>query len=79
MTLNYATKDDLEHLIILPSPLLCWHYRCRLPYLAYVVCALLDIKPKALCVLGKHSTNRATSPAYHVEMFKEQTSSTYGH
>jgi hypothetical protein len=52
-------------LVLLPPPPECWDYRGRAPHPAY---AVLGIEPRALCMLGKHSTIQATYPAYVMMM-----------
>lgn len=77
ISLNYAAADNLEHLNFLPPRLMCWNYIWKPPHIIYVIYALLEIKPRALCMLGKLSPNWATSPAQHIETFKEQITSMY--
>lgn len=48
LALNSLTLD------LLPPPSKYWDYRNALVLLVY---ALLGLKPKALCLLGKYSTN----------------------
>lgn len=52
--------DDVELLILLSPSFECLDYRSEPLALAYET---LEIELRALCILGKHSTNWATSPA----------------
>lgn len=67
---DYVAKDDFE-LRILCLENWAKGMHC-LSYLAYV---LLRIKPRALCVLGKHFPNRVLPPALSLCFTKKDHSS----
>lgn len=53
----YVARNDLElRILVSPSPTR-WHYRGASPYLVY---EMLGMEPRALSMLGKHSTHRIT-------------------
>lgn len=47
----YVVKDGPERLILLSPPSKSWFYRPVPPYTVY---AVLGIKPKPLCMLGRN-------------------------
>lgn len=56
-------KDDLTLLIVLPPPVPCWDYRHAWPPTIYT---MLEMEPRASCVLGDPSTSCSASPALFV-------------
>lgn len=56
-------EDDLELLILFPLPPECLVYRYRRTHHVYDY-SVLGSKPKAVCLISKHSTNCATFPVY---------------
>lgn len=57
---NYVSEDDHELLVLLLQLFKCGDDRCAPHYLTYM---LLDIKSRALCKPGNHTTNGTTSLA----------------
>lgn len=51
ISICYVAKDNLELLILLPPPPKGWNTDVQPPLLIYV---LLEMEPRALCMLGKH-------------------------
>lgn len=62
--MNCIAKNDPELLILLPPPPERWHYRHCQHIQFYMV---LETEARASSVLGKHSTNWATSPGSQLE------------
>lgn len=62
-----VAKNGCEFLILLLLPSQSWDNRPVLPYLVYV---MLGTKPWDPCMLGKHSTNRATPPTVETVSWK---------
>lgn len=56
----YIAEDDFEFVILLPLPLKCWDFRAMPPHPVYVV---LEIEPRALCVLDKSCSVTELYPA----------------
>ena len=55
---HYVAEAYLDLLSLLLPPPMEWEYRCAPPHPVYI---LLGTKPRALHVLGKYSSRRATS------------------
>lgn len=50
----YIAEEDLEYLILLPPPLVCWNYRCTQHCMVYVV---LEIEQRIWGMAKKYYTN----------------------